>query len=87
MTRKPSYRAVAAIDPDELASFQAGIRKRYTDEQIAGTDGRTGGWLLIEHDGPWRHPALASEGLDREVVSELSRRIAGRKPVKAARWW
>jgi hypothetical protein len=32
--RKPSYRAVAAIDPDELASFQAGIRKRYTDEQI-----------------------------------------------------
>ena len=34
MTRKPTYRAVAAIDPDELASFQAGIRKRYTDEQI-----------------------------------------------------
>jgi hypothetical protein len=32
--RKPSYRAVAAIDPEELASFQAGIRKRYTDEQI-----------------------------------------------------
>jgi hypothetical protein len=31
---KPSYRAVAAIDPEELASFQAGIRKRYTDEQI-----------------------------------------------------
>ncbi|MBQ1079740.1 sucrase ferredoxin [Nocardiopsis sp. B62] len=51
---------------------------RYTDEQIAGTAGRTGGWLLIEHDGPWRHPALASEGLDRDVVSELSRRIAGR---------
>jgi hypothetical protein len=34
MARKPSYRAVAAIDPDELASFQAGIRKRYSDEQI-----------------------------------------------------
>ncbi|MFE1166570.1 sucrase ferredoxin [Nocardiopsis sp. NPDC058789] len=50
---------------------------RYTDEQIAGTAGRTGGWLLIEHDGPWRHPALASEGLDRAVVSELTRRIAG----------
>jgi hypothetical protein len=32
--RKPSYRAIAAIDPDELASFQAGIRKRYTDDQI-----------------------------------------------------
>jgi len=34
VARKPSYRAIAAIDPDELASFQAGIRKRYTDEQI-----------------------------------------------------
>src|SRR3954453_18887857 len=34
MPRKPSYRAIAAIDPDELASFQAGIRKRYTDAQI-----------------------------------------------------
>ena len=33
MARKP-YRAIAAIDPDELASFQAGIRKRYTDDQI-----------------------------------------------------
>src|SRR5438552_16563504 len=28
------YRAVAAIDPAALAQFQAGIRKRYTDEQI-----------------------------------------------------
>ena len=36
MPRKPSYRAIAAIDPDELASFQAGIRKRYTDDQILG---------------------------------------------------
>ena len=34
MARKPSYRAIAAIDPDELATFQAGIRKRYTDAQI-----------------------------------------------------
>jgi hypothetical protein len=28
------YRAVANIDEDALAAFQAGIRKRYTDEQI-----------------------------------------------------
>ncbi len=28
------FRALAAIDPDELAAFQKGIRKRYTDEQI-----------------------------------------------------
>src|SRR5438034_154447 len=33
MARKP-YRAVAGIDPDALASLQAGIRKRYSDEQI-----------------------------------------------------
>jgi hypothetical protein len=33
MARKP-YRAVTGIDPDALASFQAGIRKRYSDEQI-----------------------------------------------------
>ena len=34
MAEKPRYRAVASIDPRELAKFQAGIRKRYTDEQI-----------------------------------------------------
>jgi hypothetical protein len=33
MPRKP-YRALASIDQDALAAFQAGIRKRYTDEQI-----------------------------------------------------
>ncbi len=33
MARKP-YRAVARIDERALAAFQAGIRKRYTDEQI-----------------------------------------------------
>jgi hypothetical protein len=34
MPRKPPYRAVAKIDPAALASFQAGIRKRYSNEQI-----------------------------------------------------
>ncbi len=34
MARKPQYRAVAGIDKKALAAFQAGIRKRYTDEQI-----------------------------------------------------
>jgi hypothetical protein len=32
--RKPQYRALAGIDKEALAAFQAGIRKRYTDEQI-----------------------------------------------------
>jgi hypothetical protein len=36
MARKPRYKAVAAIDPGRLAEFQAGIRKRYSDEQILG---------------------------------------------------
>src|SRR5205807_5207471 len=34
MARKEPYRALAGIDPKALASFQAGIRKRYSDEQI-----------------------------------------------------
>jgi hypothetical protein len=34
MARKRTYRAIAEIDPEALASFQAGIRKRYSDEQI-----------------------------------------------------
>src|SRR6266567_3808983 len=34
MARKPPYRAVAKIDPAALASFQAGIRKRYSNDQI-----------------------------------------------------
>jgi hypothetical protein len=32
--RRRPYRALQSIDPAELAAFQAGIRKRYTDEQI-----------------------------------------------------
>ena len=35
MPRKP-FRALESIDSDALAAFQAGIRKRYTDEQILG---------------------------------------------------
>jgi len=34
MARKQPYRAVADIDPKALASFQAGIRKRYSNDQI-----------------------------------------------------
>ena len=32
--RRSRFRAVAQIDPRKLAEFQAGIRKRYTDDQI-----------------------------------------------------
>jgi hypothetical protein len=34
VSRKPQYRALAGIDREALAAFQAGIRKRYSDEQI-----------------------------------------------------
>ena len=34
MARKRRYRAIADIDADALASFRAGIRRRYSDEQI-----------------------------------------------------
>ena len=35
-SEKRAFRAIAEIDPSELESFQAGIRKRYTDDQILG---------------------------------------------------
>jgi hypothetical protein len=34
MPQKRRFRAVADIDPAKLATFQAGIRKRYSDDQI-----------------------------------------------------
>jgi hypothetical protein len=34
MARKRAYRAITSIDPKRLAAFQAGIRKRYSDEDI-----------------------------------------------------
>jgi Homing endonuclease associated repeat len=34
MARKRTFRALAGIDPDALASFQAGIRKRYSDQEL-----------------------------------------------------
>src|SRR6185503_3576138 len=34
MARKRRFKAITAIDPVELASFQTAIRKRYSDDQI-----------------------------------------------------
>src|SRR5438105_5126730 len=36
MARRRAYRAVSRVDPKALAEFQAGIRKRYSDEEILG---------------------------------------------------
>ena len=34
MPRKRQFRAITSIDPQELAEFQSGLRRRYTDEEI-----------------------------------------------------
>ncbi len=34
MPRKRQYRAITSIDPAELAEFQSGLRRRYSDEEI-----------------------------------------------------
>ena len=36
MARRRAYRAISTVDPKALAEFQAGIRKRYSDEEILG---------------------------------------------------
>src|SRR5579864_810703 len=36
VARKRRYQAITGIDPQELASFQTALRKRYSDEQILG---------------------------------------------------
>jgi len=36
MARRRPYRAISRVDPQALAEFQAGIRKRYSDEDILG---------------------------------------------------
>ncbi len=36
MARRRAYRAISRVDPKALAEFQAGIRKRYSHEEILG---------------------------------------------------
>jgi hypothetical protein len=36
MARSRGFRAVTSVDPKALAEFRAGIRKRYTDDEILG---------------------------------------------------
>src|SRR5260370_2970046 len=45
MPQKPRFRAVAEIDQGALADSQAGIRKRYADEQILAELGASAGRL------------------------------------------
>jgi hypothetical protein len=59
VVRKP-YRAVAGIDPQALAEFQAGIRRRYTDEQILAE-------LRASAERLGRSPTMKEFAADREA--------------------
>src|SRR2546423_14886921 len=61
MPRKPPFRAVAKIDPDALASFQAGIRKRYSNEQILGE-------LRASAERLGRSPTMREFSADKETT-------------------
>jgi hypothetical protein len=61
MPRKERYRAVAAIDPAALAEFQAGIRKRYTDEQILSE-------LRASAERLGRSPTMREFAADRQTT-------------------
>jgi len=59
MARKP-YRAVARIDPQALADFRAGLRRRYSDEQILTA-------LRASAERLGRSPTMKEFGADPEA--------------------
>ena len=61
MARKRPFRAVAKIDPDALASFQAGIRKRYSNDQILAE-------LRASADRLGRSPTMREFAADPETT-------------------
>ncbi len=61
MARKLRFRALAEIDPQALAEFQAGIRKRYSDEQIVAE-------LRACADRLGRSPTMREFAADRETT-------------------
>src|SRR5947208_11430903 len=61
MPRKSVYRAVADIDRQALAEFQAGIRKRYTDEQILAE-------LKQSAERLWRSPTMREFSADPKTT-------------------
>jgi hypothetical protein len=59
--KQPRFRAVAQIDPRKLAEFQAGIRKRYTDDQIVGE-------LQACAERLGRSPTMREFAADKETI-------------------
>ena len=62
MPRKPVYRAVSKIDQRALAEFQAGIRKRYSDDQILAE-------LRASADRLGRSPTMKEFAADAETTA------------------
>src|SRR6266508_1779213 len=61
MPRRPPYRAVENIDPEALARFQAGIRKRYSDAQILAE-------LRASAERLGRSPTMREFAADKETT-------------------
>ena len=61
MARRRAYRALTRIDPRDLAAFQAGIRRRYSDEQILAE-------LRSCAERIGRSPTMREFALDRETT-------------------
>jgi hypothetical protein len=61
MARRRPYRAISRVDPQALAEFQAGIRKRYSDEDILGQ-------LKACADRLGRSPTMREFSEDRETT-------------------
>jgi hypothetical protein len=94
--RKRPYRAVAGIDPEALAEFQVGIRRRYTDEQIlaalrasAGRLGRSPTMKEFGADpGAGMHPQTVIEHFGtwnaaKRAAGLMPRRFATREELVA----
>lgn len=89
MARSRSFRAAASVDPKALEEFRAGIRKRYTDEEIleqlracAAALGRSPTMREFEaHEGSTVHPQTV---IDRFGSWNAAKREAGLVPRRFA---
>jgi hypothetical protein len=87
MARKP-FRAVAEIDPEALAAFRTGIRRRYTDAQIL--DALRACAERLGHSPTMKELAADPEAMHPQTVIEhfgtwnAAKRAAGLRPRRFA---
>ena len=89
MARRRAFRATTHVDPEALAAFRAGIRKRYTDEEILGqlracaeALGRSPTMREFEaHEGSTVHPQTV---IERFGSWNRAKRAAGLVPRRFA---